>query len=74
MEERLVSEVAVHGYLILLLPACEGTVYPVVACNGSEVKREAGRGHNPNIPFKSLPPGDPFPAISHTSLSQALTL
>lgn len=78
MEERLVSEVAVHGHLILLCPACEGTVYPVVACvypvDGSEVKRETGRGYNPTIPFKSLPPRGSFPASSHTSLSRALTL
>lgn len=72
------SEVVVHGHLILLRPACGGTVYPVVACvypvDGSEVKRETGRGYNPTIPFKSLPPRDSFPAVSHTSLSQALTL
>lgn len=53
-------------------------MYPVVACvypvDGSEVKRETGRGYNPTIPFKSLPPRDSFPAVSHTSLSQALTL
>lgn len=74
MEERLVSEIALHGHLVPLLPACEGTVYPVVACDGSEVKRETGRGYNPTIPFKSLPQHDSFPAISHTSLSRALTL
>lgn len=78
MEERLVSEVAVHGHLILLRPACEGTVYPVVACvypvDGSEVKRKTGRGYSPTIPFKSLPPRGSFPAISRTSLSRALTL
>lgn len=70
----MVSEVAVHGHLILLRPACEGSVYPIVACDGSEVKRETGKGYNPNISFKNQPPGDPFPAVSHTSLSWALTL
>lgn len=73
MEERLVSEVAVHGYLILLLPACEGTVYPMVACDSSEVERSR-KGLQSQHSLQEPAPGNPFPAVSHTSLRRALTL